>query len=90
VDLARCSAGRWVLGFDCDPARVLCKRLPPICPPGEVPQVVNGCFGECVDARQCLTVASCIVCAPPDTCVRAVDPLAGLHCQAPQSDSREM
>jgi hypothetical protein len=90
VDRAHCSAGRCVLGFVCDPAKVLCKRLPPICPSGQVPQVVSGCFGECVDARQCSTVPSCAVCAPADACVRAVDALLGLHCQAPQSASRGM
>ena len=90
VDRARCSAGRCVLGFECDPAKILCKRLPPVCPPGQVPQVVSGCYGECVDARQCLTVASCAVCGPADVCVRGVAALPGWHCQAPLSISREM
>jgi hypothetical protein len=88
VDRAHCSAGRCVLGFECDPARVLCKRLAPICPPGEVPQIVNGCYGECVDARQCSTVASCVTCAPADACVGG-PALPGLHCQSPLV-SREM
>jgi hypothetical protein len=90
VDRARCSAGRCVLGFECDPGQILCKRLPPVCPPGQVPQVVNACYGECVDARQCLTVASCAVCGPADVCVRAVAALGSLHCHAPLLLSREM
>lgn len=89
VDQARCSAGRCVLGFECDPTKVLCKRLPPVCPPGQVPRVLSGCYGECVDARQCLTVPSCAVCGPADTCVGAVAALPGLHCHA-LSTPREM
>jgi hypothetical protein len=82
VDRARCSAGRCVLGFDCT-SSVLCKRLPPICPQGQVPQVVNGCYGECVETRQCATVTSCVVCRSTDLCVRTVAAPAGLHCHAP-------
>lgn len=82
LDRARCSAGRCVLGFDCA-GPVMCKRLPPVCPLGQVPQVKNGCYGECVDARQCVTVAACAACRPGDSCVRAVAAPAGWHCQAP-------
>jgi hypothetical protein len=60
IDQARCAAGRCVLGFDCDTTTVVCKRLPPVCPTGQVPQVVGTqgarCYGECVDATQCLKV----------------------------------
>jgi len=83
VDRATCSGGRCVLGFQCDTTAVLCKRLPPLCPLGQVPQVVNSCYGECVDARQCATVPSCTVCHPSDACVRTVAAPAGLHCQSP-------
>jgi hypothetical protein len=85
VDRGRCSAGRCVLGFDCvGPA--LCKRLPPVCPLGQVPQVVDGCYGECVDAQQCATVASCALCRSGDLCVRTVAAPAGWHCQSPASN----
>jgi hypothetical protein len=83
VDRARCSAGRCVLGFNCDPGAVGCKRPPPLCPAGQVPQVVNNCYGECVDARQCATVGSCAACRSTDLCVRTVAAPLGLHCQAP-------
>jgi hypothetical protein len=83
VDRARCSAGRCVLGFECDTGTVGCKRPAPLCPAGQVPQVVNNCYGECVDARQCATVGSCAACRSTDLCVRTVAAPVGLHCQAP-------
>jgi hypothetical protein len=86
VDRAHCSAGRCVLGFDCDPGMIACKRLPPVCPPGQIPQVVGQgdgrCYGECVDARQCLTVPACSACRPTDLCARP-DASTALHCLGP-------
>jgi hypothetical protein len=85
IDHARCSAGRCVLGFDCDTTSIACKRLAPLCPLGQVPQVVGPpggrCYGECVDARQCLAVPACSSCRPTDLCVGAA--AAGLHCLDP-------
>jgi hypothetical protein len=84
LDRARCMAGRCVLGFDCDTTNVTCKKLPPVCPPGETPRVVGDgaarCYGECVDARQCLSVPTCAVCAPKDLCVRYSPSTQPLHC----------
>ncbi|MDB4972922.1 MAG: Kazal-type serine protease inhibitor domain protein [Myxococcaceae bacterium] len=37
----------------CDPAPVLCKRAPPVCPTGEVPAVVDTCWGDCVRVDRC-------------------------------------
>jgi hypothetical protein len=86
VDHARCSAGRCLLGFDCDPTMIACKRLPPVCPPGQTPQVVGQggarCYGACVDARQCLTVPACGACRPTDECARP-DASTALHCLGP-------
>jgi hypothetical protein len=91
VDRARCSAGLCVLGFDCDTTTIVCKRLPPICPPGQAPQVVGGCFGECVDARQCRAVPACTACRLTDRCVRSAVSPTTLHCQdAPRTALREM
>jgi hypothetical protein len=89
VSRAHCSAGRCVLGFACDPAQLLCKRVAPLCPAGQVPQVVNGCYGECVDARQCLSVPTCAACRSTDLCVRAVAAPAVLHCQSSSTTSLE-
>jgi hypothetical protein len=55
----------------CDPATqvscdartgmVTCKRAPPSCPQGQVPAVVDSCWGECVPIEQC-------VCTEADAC----------------------
>jgi hypothetical protein len=77
IDQPRCVAGRCVLGLDCDATVVACKRLAPTCPAGQVPRIVGGlgarCYGECVDARQCLSVPSCAGCAKDELCVRGTD-----------------
>lgn len=46
---------------NCDPAKVLCKRTPPECAFGSVPEVIEGCYGECiqVDRCACSTAAQC-------------------------------
>jgi hypothetical protein len=88
VEQPRCAAGRCVLGFDCDTASVTCKRAAPVCPAGQVPRVVmqgvQRCFGECMDARQCLAVPSCASCARADLCVRT-GAATSLHCVAAPS-----
>jgi hypothetical protein len=38
---------------DCDPTKIMCKRLAPECDAGEVPRVEGGCYGECVKIDQC-------------------------------------
>jgi hypothetical protein len=38
---------------DCDPKKVLCKRTPPTCAGFTVPEVVDGCYGECVKIERC-------------------------------------
>lgn len=38
---------------DCDPKKVLCKRTPPTCAGFTVPEVVDGCYGECVNIARC-------------------------------------
>jgi hypothetical protein len=47
--------------LECDPSKVLCKRTAPQCVFGEVPQVLDGCYGECVkvDSCACATAAQC-------------------------------
>ena len=55
------SAGMSSSLLECDPSKVLCKRTAPQCVFGEVPQVVAGCYGECVrvDHCACSTAAQC-------------------------------
>ena len=55
------SAGTGSGLLECNPSKVLCKRVAPQCVFGEVPQVVDGCYGECVkvDRCACSTAAQC-------------------------------
>jgi hypothetical protein len=55
------SAGGNSALLECDPSKVLCKRTAPQCVFGEVPEVVAGCYGECVkvDRCACSTAAEC-------------------------------
>ncbi len=80
----RCIAGRCVLGLDCDVALVNCRRVRPLCPGGQVPRIVlagtQRCWGECVEARQCLAVSACRECAEGDQCVGTSAPF---HCIPP-------
>lgn len=38
---------------NCDPDDVRCFAVPPECDEGEVPTVVDGCWGECIPAMEC-------------------------------------
>jgi hypothetical protein len=58
----RCSQGKCVPAPDCDRRNVTCKSLPEPCPPGQVPSVKGTCWGGCVVASSCLTVADCKPC----------------------------
>jgi len=49
-------------GVACNPSGALCKSLPPTCPPGQVPSVVDGCWGPCVDILSCATEPDCTGC----------------------------
>lgn len=94
IEQVRCVAGRCILGFDCDATTVNCRRSAPMCPPGQVPRVVTlgnqRCYGECVDARQCLAVPSCMSCARGDLCVKYAPSPQPLHCvPRPPSCGRE-
>lgn len=82
-DSPACSAGQCVAGFDCDHSKVMCKSTPPTCNPGETPTVQNGCWGSCVPATECATVAKCEQCTGGQTCVQEVTQLGFIsHCVA--------
>ena len=38
---------------DCDESHAQCDQIPPTCKPGTIPRIVNGCYGACVDPRNC-------------------------------------
>jgi hypothetical protein len=40
-------------GVSCDPTKILCKRLAPTCPAGQVPSVEGTCYGPCVKVEEC-------------------------------------
>jgi len=41
-------------GVDCDVTKITCKTLAAVtCPEGQVPSVVNQCYGACVDKASC-------------------------------------
>ncbi|HEX2870613.1 MAG TPA: hypothetical protein VHP33_05140 [Polyangiaceae bacterium] len=48
---------------DCDPSKIMCKRLAPACGAGEVPSLndAGNCYGDCVkiDRCACSTAAQC-------------------------------
>ena len=50
---------------DCDPKKILCKRLAPECNAGEVPSVDGSCYGDCVKVEQCACSAAA-ECPEPD------------------------
>jgi len=47
--------------FDCDPRKILCKRIALDCPAGQVPSVDNSCYGLCVPIESC-------TCSAPEQC----------------------
>lgn len=70
-----------------DGSIAVCEIVPPECPIGLVLEVVNGCFGECVDPLTCLPppqeVCGNVVCAPGTECCNPLDGicvLPGMAC----------
>jgi hypothetical protein len=47
--------------IDCDPRKILCKRIAPECPEGQVPSVSGSCYGDCVPLESC-------PCSGPEQC----------------------
>lgn len=40
-------------GPRCDPERVICRLAPPTCSNGEIPSVIDDCWGPCIAVRDC-------------------------------------
>ena len=37
-----------------DDSAIICTVLPPLCPPEQVVEVINGCYGECITWAECI------------------------------------
>lgn len=81
---AVCRAGHCVVDADCNQAHAICKSLPPVCPPGKTPIVVNGCWGGCIAVAECREVGPCMQCLAGQACVNTnTMMLPGNHCVDP-------
>lgn len=79
--IPQCQAGQCVAGFECDQNKAACDSLPPNCPAGETATVVGLCWGPCVRATECSTVASCDQCGAGRACVKWITKLGPqIHC----------
>ncbi len=52
-ELGYCVDGVCQYQFDCDQSHAFCDMIPPLCGPGLVNSVINGCYGPCVDPATC-------------------------------------
>ena len=77
-----CTAGLCIIGFDCDHTQVMCDGPTPVCNPGEIARVREGCWdGSCVPTSECAYVPDCSDCdSPRYVCVRNVAHLPSHHC----------
>ena len=65
----------------CNPMLVVCDEKPPVCPEGQAPRVVEGCWGGCIPVEYCDVVPSCEDCGEDEACVEAVTQLGpSLQC----------
>ncbi|MFO0566424.1 MAG: hypothetical protein U0263_12215 [Polyangiaceae bacterium] len=67
---AQCVAGQCIVGYECRSEQALCNMPPPKCDPGQMPSIINACYGPCVPATECASVSQCTDCnGPLTTCV---------------------
>ena len=53
--------------LDCDPRNITCQTLVAVtCPDGQVPSVVNHCYGACVTKDKCAPIACTAISEVPD------------------------
>jgi hypothetical protein len=65
---ATCVFGRCVAhAVDCNTDQIECDAPVPGCQEGQVPSVVAGCFGPCVDVAECNYVDECAICEAAGT-----------------------
>lgn len=77
---AQCALGQCIAAFACDQTLAVCNQMPPTCPAGQTPMVVNGCWGGCVPATECASVSDCAQCGPEDACVYYGGGIMQRHC----------
>jgi hypothetical protein len=75
-----CYRGFCTLDVDCERYDLTCDDPEPACAPGMAPTVVDGCWGPCIDARECPSVPSFDYCAEGDLHVTASMLGATDHC----------
>ncbi|MBI5535220.1 MAG: hypothetical protein HY898_21010 [Deltaproteobacteria bacterium] len=75
-----CKVGRCIVGFDCNPTHATCNEPPPDCGPWAIAPVINGCWGGCVQAADCVNVPQCEACDKSDLCVNHFSSNDDLHC----------
>ncbi len=81
-------SGTWTCTDDCNASRscvdpgnstrcgdgsmLMCRQAEPSCPAGQIAEIINGCYGECVDATTCE--------APAEMCGGSPDPSLQHEC----------
>jgi hypothetical protein len=78
---ARCRSNRCVFDLSCDSSQVTCKAAKPECAAGQMPSVVDSCWGPCIEVGQCRDVTDCSDCPSGTVCVTNNDsPGAFVQC----------
>jgi hypothetical protein len=79
-----CNAfGRCVIDRSCNIGETLCPADPEPCPDGEERSIVDDCFGACIPATECRTVADCAACDDA-VCVISGAWAGGTGCVVPE------
>ena len=87
---AICRSKRCVFDLSCDRSSVTCKAAEPECEAGQVPSVIDTCWGPCIDVAQCRDVTDCTACAAGQVCVRNNDsPFLFTQCVAVEAACSE-
>lgn len=55
----------------CDPFLVTCDEKPPVCPEGQAPRVVDGCYAGCIPVEFCDVVPGCESCGEDEACIES-------------------
>jgi hypothetical protein len=77
--------------YDCDVSKVTCQTFAPVvCPDGQVPTYLDGCYGPCVDKAECAPIVCPAISEVSDgVCSRpATDPCQSIDpdCSTGSSD----
>lgn len=73
----------------CDPITVTCDDLPPKCPEGQAPRVVDGCWSGCIPIEFCDVVPGCDSCSEDEACIEAATPIGPSFTCVPMPPSCE-